>query len=209
MIGLDYVSCHLVRAWLREPDTRMAATDHPKGDHIVNVRSVFVLSAIALISACATPSKGPELAKLPIEATVVWGNQGRGGAAERLPGYVHALHRGGVVYRAASASPELLPNAAFGGPTVSMLNTMLPTQYSELLSPPTEAAQAAVPSRDAKPESFGKTATTSMSDKRRRAWEKYCDGAYGMTDEEWNFVREAGAPDNVPADLAGRCIHPK
>lgn len=158
----------------------------------MNVRSVFVLSVVTVVSACTTPPKEPARAEWPIAATVVWGNQGRGGAAERLPGYVHVLRRSSSVYRATLASPEPLP-----------------TSYSEWLSPPTVSALPAVSVRNAKPELFVRKAAASVSNESRRAWEKYCDGGYGMTDEEWHLVREAGAPDNVPASLAGRCVHPK
>lgn len=196
----------------------MAPNDHAKGDHVVNVRSVFVLSAVALVSACATPAKGPELAELPVEATVVWGNQGRGGATARIPGYVHALHRGGTVYRDAPTSPEPQPpKAAFVAPGVQLssspavpdVRAVAPSQNSELLPPQTVPAIAAVSARDTRPNTFKVVKAASISDKRHRAWEKYCDSGYGMTDEDSQLVREAGAPENVPGDLAGHCIHPK
>jgi hypothetical protein len=185
----------------------------------VNVRRVFLLSAVSLVSACATPSKNPELAKLPVDATVVWGNQGRGGATERVPGYVHVLHRGGAVYRDQPTSPESHPvKAAFAAPSMPLpcapsvpeVRAAALSQHEELLAPQTAAAITAVTALDVKPEPFkAAAATASVGDKWRRAWEKYCDGARGMTDEDWQLVREAGAPENVPADLAGHCIHPK
>ena len=90
------------------------------------------------------------------------------------------------------------------------MRSVAPSQHDELLAPQTLATIATVTAPDVKPEPFKVAmATASISDKRRRAWEKYCDGAHGMTDEEWQLVREAGAPDNVPADLAGHCVHPK
>ncbi len=166
----------------------------------MNVRSVFLFFAVPLVSACATPSKAPEQAELPVEATVVWGNQGYGGAAERIPGYVHALHRGGVVYRDAPASPEPQPpKAAF----------FAPAENSHLLTPQTLAAIVAVSARNMKSVSLKAAVVTSVDDKQHRAWEKYCNGGHGMADEEWQIVREVGAPENVPADLADHCIHPK
>jgi hypothetical protein len=185
----------------------------------VNVRSVFLLCAVALVSACATPSKAPEQAELPVEATVVWGNQGRGGATERVPGYVHALHRGGAVYRDEPTSPGPEPvKVTFAPPNVSLpsaspvpeVRAAAPSQHNYLLPPQTVAAITVVTAPDVKPEPFKVAlAMAFVGDKRRRAWEKYCNGAHGMTDEDWQLVHEAGAPDNVPADLAGHCVHPK
>jgi len=185
----------------------------------VNVRSVFLFCAVPLVSACATPSKAPEQAELPVEATVVWGNQGRGGATERVPGYVHVLRHGEAVYRDEPTSP--VPGqvtAAFAAPSaplpsapqVSEVRAVAPSPHGELLTPQTVAAITAVTASDVKSEPFKTAAATaSVGEERRRAWEKYCDGALGITDEEWQLVREAGAPENVPADLAGHCIHPK
>ena len=182
----------------------------------MNVYNIFLLSAVSLVSACATPLKDPELGELPVETTVVWGNQGRGGATVRVPGYVHVLRHGEAVYRDEPTSPGPEPvKAAFAAPSVPLpsapqvpeLRAVVPSQHDELLAPQTLAAITAVTAPDVKPEPF-KAATASVDD-RRRAWEKYCDGALGMTDEEWQLVREAGAPENVPADLAGHCIHPK
>lgn len=185
----------------------------------MNVHSIFLLSAVSLVSACATPSKDLEQAQLPVEATVVWGNHGRGGAAERVPGYVHALHRGGAVHRDEPAPPEPQPSqvvfAATGAPLpstppVPAVRAVAPFPHDEPLPPQTLAAIAAVTATDAKPEPIRVAgATESVDDKRRRAWEKYCDGAHAMNDEEWQLLREAGIPDNVPADLAGHCVHPK
>jgi hypothetical protein len=185
----------------------------------VNVRSVFLFCAVPLVSACATPSNAPEQAKLPVDATVVWGNQGYGGAAERVPGYVHALHRGGVIYRDDPESPEARAlKAAFAPPSAPLphaplapeVREMAPPQHDYLLPPQMAAAIAVVTAPDVKPEPLkAASATSSVGDKRRRAWEKYCNGALGLADEEWQLVREAGAPENVPADLAGHCIHPK
>lgn len=185
----------------------------------MSVRSVFLLFAISLVSACATPPKGPEVAELPVEATVVWGNQGRGGAAERVPGYVHALHCGGVVYRDEPTSPVPEPvKAVFVAPSahppsvssVAEMRALAPSQNDELLAPQTVAAIIAVTTTNVKPRPFnGDVPMASIGDKLRHAWEKYCDGALRITDEEWRLVWEAGAPGNVPADLAPHCIHPK
>lgn len=195
------------------------ATDQAKGDHTVNVRRVFLLSAVLLVSACATPSKDPELAELPVDATVVWGNQGRGGAAERVPGYVHALHRGGVIYRDDPESPEARalktafapPSAPLpSAPQVSEVRAVAPSPHGELLTPQTVAAITAVTAPNVKIEPFKvAVATATIDDKLRHAWERYCDGARCMTDEEWQLVQKAGAPDNVPVDLAIHCVHPK
>jgi hypothetical protein len=185
----------------------------------VNVRSIFLIFTVSLVSACATPSKAPEQSELPVEATVVWGNQGRGGATERVPGYVHVLRHGEAVYRDEPESPGPEPvKAVFAAPSVPLPSArpvpavlaVAPSQYDKLLAPQTVAAIMAVTAADVKSEPFkAAVAMDSAGDKLRRAWEKYCNGALGLTDEDWQLVREAGAPDNVPADLAGRCIHPK
>jgi hypothetical protein len=185
----------------------------------VNVRRFLLIFTVSFVSACSTPSKDPDLTELPVAATVVWGNQGYGGAAERVPGYVHALHRGGVIYRDDPESPEARAlKAAFTAPSaplpsapqVSEERALAPSPHGELLTPQTVAAITAVTAPDVKIEPFKVAgATATIDDKRRHAWERYCDGARGMTDEEWQLIREAGAPENVPADLAGHCIHPK
>lgn len=43
----------------------------------------------------------------------------------------------------------------------------------------------------------------------RDAWDRYCRGGTGMSDEKWRLIREAGAPQNVPADFEEGCVHPK
>lgn len=184
----------------------------------LNVRSAFLLSAVTLVSACATPAKSPEFTELPVHATVAWGNQGRGGAAERVAGYVHVLRSGGVVYRdapassepqassAALASPDLPPAAALAQPDA---HAVAQSQNNESLPPQTMAAIAAMSAREVTAEPYKAAVAASVSDKQRRAWEKYCDGGYRMTDQDWTLVREAGAPNNAPADLVGRCVHPK
>lgn len=186
----------------------------------MNVRSVFLFCAVPLVSACATPSKAPEQAELPVEATVVWGNQGRGGATVRVPGYVHVLRHGEAVYRDESTSP--VPpgpvTAAFAAPSAPLpsapqvpeVRAVATSPHGELLPPQTVAAITDVTAPDVKTEPFKvAVATATIDDKLRHAWERYCDGARGMTNEEWQLVQQAGAPDNVPADLAVHCVHPK
>ncbi len=90
------------------------------------------------------------------------------------------------------------------------MRSVAPSQHDELLAPQTLAAIAAVTAPDVKIEPFKvAVATATIDDKRRHAWERYCDGARGMTDEGWQLVQKAGAPDNVPVDLAVHCVHPK
>jgi hypothetical protein len=67
---------------------------------------------------------------------------------------------------------------------------------------------APLPPRDTK-QSHSPAANAKAEDALRDAWEKYCRGGAGMSDEEWHLVHVAGAPQNVPADLTEDCVQPK
>ena len=52
---------------------------------------LLVLPLVLGAGGCASIAEAPPTLDQPVDATVVWGNKGRGGAAGRVPGYVHAL----------------------------------------------------------------------------------------------------------------------
>ncbi len=190
----------------------------------MHIREILILAALSLSGCQTAPPVAPEKL-LPTEATLSWANQGLGGASERVPGYVHVLRRGGPVFRDATVAMEgeilpsplsppvatSLPAAAIPPPQVA------PAAFNPQLPPLTLAGINAVMNDGAAakrvatdvPPVIQTAAATPEKDRLRRAWEKYCGAALGMTDWEWQAVREAGAPDNVPADLANHCIHPK
>jgi|GEM_PF-3291561 len=41
------------------------------------------------------------------------------------------------------------------------------------------------------------------------AWRRYCDAGVGMTDADWQFVRNNGLERGVPDALAKDCVYPK
>lgn len=168
---------------------------------------------------CASIAEAPLTLDQPVDATVVWGNKGRGGAAGRVPGYVHALAKVAEFRPSTEAAVKI---AASGNYTPAMPSRIAPpksTQKTPLLRDPMAEALAAAmqePAPEVAPlsaqgrtQSHSPTAIAKADDALRRAWEKYCHGGAGMTDEDWGLVREAGAVQNVPVDLAEDCVHPK
>lgn len=182
--------------------------------------SLLLALPLALgVSGCASTSGGPPTLDRPIDATVIWGNKGRGGAAGRVPGYVHALARE-AAFRPESEAAVKVASAGNDTPAMpSRLAPSKPTQTTPLLRDPMAEALAAAmqqPAPEVAPlpargrtQSHSPTAITKADDALRHAWEKYCQGGAGMSDDEWRLVNAVGTPENVPADLAENCVYPK
>lgn len=180
---------------------------------------LLVVPLVLGAGGCASIAEAPPTPDQPVDATVIWGNKGRGGAAGRVPGYVHALARE-AAFRLGSEAEVKVASAGNNTPAMpSRVAPPKPTQTTPLLRDPMAEALAAAmqqptPQVVLSPEqswahSHGTAAMANAEDALRSSWEKYCHGGAGMTDEEWRLVRAAGAPRNVPTDLAEDCVHPK
>lgn len=180
---------------------------------------LLVVPLVLGAGGCASIAEAPLTLDQPVDATVVWGNKGRGGAAGRLPGYVHALARE-VGFRPGSEAAVKVASVGNDIPAMpSRVAPPKPTQTTTLLRDPMVEALAAAmqqPAPEVAPlpaqgrtESHSPTAIAIADDALRRAWEKYCHGGAAMSDEEWRLVQTAGAPLNVPAEIMEGCVHPK
>jgi hypothetical protein len=180
---------------------------------------LLVLPLVFGMSGCASTVEPPATQDRSADATVIWGNKGRGGAAGRVPGYVHALAKE-ATFRPGSETPVRVTSAVNYAPARLPLATPpKPAQISPALRDPIVEALAAAMKQpppevtglpaQGEAQSQSPTAIANANDRLRDAWEKYCRGGVGMSDEEWRRVGAAGAPQNVPADLAEGCAHPK
>lgn len=180
---------------------------------------VLALPFVLAVGGCVSTAEAPPTPDQPVDATVIWGNKGRGGAAGRVPGYVHALARE-TAFRPGSEAAVKVASARNDTPAMpSRVAPPKPAQTTPLLRDPMAEALAAAlqqPAPEVAPlpaqgrtESHSPTALAKADDALRHAWEKYCHGGAAMSDEEWRLVLAAGAPQNVPADLVGDCVHSK
>lgn len=208
---------HLLLTVARRTVTRIRSSylGRPSVRHSLLLVVPLVLGA----GGCASVAEAPLTLDQPIDTTVIWGNKGRGGAAGRLPGYVHALARE-AEFRPGSEAAVKVASAGNDTPAMpSRVAPSKPTQTTPLLRDPMAEALAAAmqePAPEVAPlsaqgrtQSNSPTAIAKADDALRRAWEKYCHGGAGMSDEEWRLVHTAGAPQNVPTDLAEGCVHQK
>lgn len=180
---------------------------------------LFVLPLVLGAGGCASTAEAPPTPDQPVDATVIWGNKGRGGAAGRVPGYVHALAKEAGFRPGSEAAVKV---ASAGNDTPAMPPRIAPlksTQKTPLLRDPMAEALAAAMQQptlqvvlspeQSQAHSHGTAAMANAEDALRSSWKKYCNGGVGMTDEEWRLLRAAGVPRNVPTDLAEDCVHPK
>lgn len=183
---------------------------------------VYVLSLWLLASGCATTQNKPVTTDESRyrSSTVVWGNAGRGGAAERVPGYVHALARAprfrdgsasiSVPAAAPAAAPSTKPSPIAKLPTALGVGSMedVLSRAIAVASENTDSSTVSSPTRSPAV-AASPPVLVAQADPLRKAWEKYCRGGEGMTQEEWRLINEAGAPANVPKDLSEGCVAPK
>lgn len=164
--------------------------------------SATAIGALLLASCVTNPSTNQEQAtdaQSPYRYGISWGPMGRGGAAERASDYIHVLHQGkSTVIRNTPAAensphPESAAASAVDRYQRANISQLIESIVSALETPP----RSDVPT------------TRADDDKVRNAWKRYCRGGEGLTENDWEILKEAGAPDNIPADLAANCIPPK
>lgn len=180
---------------------------------------LLVLPLVLGAGGCVSTAEAPPTPDQHVDATVVWGNKGRGGAAGRVPGYVHALAREATFQPGPEAPVKVVATGYYTPATPPRTVPPKPAQISPVLRDPIAEALAAAmqePAPEVAPllaqdttQSRRPGAIAKAEDALRDAWEKYCRGGAGMSDEDWRLMRTAGAPRNVPSDLAEGCIHPK
>lgn len=180
---------------------------------------LLVLPLVLGVSGCASTIEPPATQDRSADATVIWGNKGRGGAAGRVPGYVHALAKEATFRLRSEAPVKIAATGNYAPATPSRAATPKPVQISPSVRDPIVEALAAAMEQPApeiaplpaqgRAQSQSAAAITNADDQLRNAWEKYCRGGADMSDEEWGLVNAAGAPQNVPADLADVCVHAK
>lgn len=191
---------------------------HLPGDQAVRYSLLLVLPLVLGASGCASTAEPSATQDRSAEATVIWGNKGRGGAVRRVPGYVHALAKE-ASFRPGSEVPAKLTSAVHHAPaTLPGVVHPKPEQITLVRDPIVEALATAMkqPAPEVMPlpaqgrtQSQSPAAVANGDDRLRDAWEKYCRGEADMSDEEWRLVGAAGAPQNVPADLTDVCVHAK
>lgn len=159
--------------------------------------------AALLFSGCvSSPSTDQEhgtAAATPYRYGVSWGPMGRGGAAERASDYIHVLHQGKsyVIHNSPVFEIAHRPESA----TAATENRRQPTNIATLIENIVSAIDSA-PRLDS-------SAVRSDNDNLQSIWTRYCRGGEGLTENDWDLLNKAGAPENVPKDLSATCVPPK
>lgn len=162
---------------------------------------VAAFAAALFLSGCATNASVKqelEAPEAPYRYGVSWGHAGRGGAAERASDYIHVLHRGKIYFVRNAVVPQRANRT-----TPSLESTAVAITSARERTDIAKWIENIVSAIDAAPR------RNSDNTKLRNAWERYCRGGEGLTENEWGLITKAGAPANVPADLAHTCVHPK
>lgn len=164
---------------------------------------VTVFAALLFSGCASSPSTDQEhgaAAAPPYRYGVSWGPAGRGGAVERGTDYIHVLHRGksyfirnAPVLESSRTTPR--PEPKF--PPIPDQRAGIAKLIDGIISVIEAAPRPDFP------------ADPTSTDKLRNAWKRYCRGGEGLTEGDWDILREAGTPENVPPDLAATCIPPK
>jgi hypothetical protein len=194
-------------------------SSHLGEDQTVRHSLLLVLPLVFGASGCASTVEPPATQDRSADATVIWGNWGHGGAAGRVPGYVHALAKEATFRPRSEATVKIAATGNYATATPSRAAPPEPAHISPAPRDPIVEALAAAmrqPAPEVAPlptqrsaQSESPAAIASADDQLRNAWEKYCRGGADMSDEEWGLVNAAGAPQNVPADLTDVCVHAK
>lgn len=158
----------------------------------------FALACSFTVAGCATTThlKPPVAEELPYRYGIAWGPSGRGGAAERASDYIHVIHR---------ARTYALTRTKLNQASSSAIDEQVRAGKQHDVS--TDIAQwveTLLSTLDSVPKRQNPEKT-----KERLAWERYCNGGLGLTEDEWTFLTYAGAPRNIPADLSSTCVPPK
>lgn len=164
-------------------------------------------AAALLLTGCATSASVKQEFAAPSEPPyrygISWVPTGRGGAAERGANYTHVLHRGKSYVVRATLDAGNINHTALGTDSKTAMTpnterTPAVAGWIETIISAIDAAPARKPDPSAKDDA-----------KLRQAWERYCRGGDGLTEEEWELVTNAGAPANIPQDLIVTCTPPK
>ncbi len=163
-----------------------------------NRLSIFALACSFTVAGCAatTHLKPPVAEEPPYRYGIAWGPSGRGGAAERASDYVHVIHRG-QTYALTSPKLNQAISSAVGG-------EVRPGTQHDVSTDIAQWVETLLSTLDSVPKRQNPEKT-----KERLAWERYCNGGLGLTEDEWAFLAKAGAPENIPSDLASKCVPPK
>ena len=136
-------------------------------------------------SARSVNASGPiseyQLWGLPYHAAVQYGNAGRGGAALRVPAYVHVATLDAMIAGVSVEGVPPAPRPAMG-PAI---------RHDPITSSPelTKAAHA--------------------SPRPGTLWARFCDPNQILTEREHEQVARLGGWDAVPEDLRQNCLPPK
>lgn len=164
--------------------------------------SVTAFAALWLSGCVSSPSIDQQHGNTsmpPYRYGVSWGPMERGGAAERASDYIHVLHQGKSYVIQNSPVFESAHRPEFT--TAATENRRQPTNIATLIENIVSAIETA-PHLDS-------SATRSDNDNLRNVWTRYCQGGEGLTENDWDFLNKAGAPENIPKDLAATCVPPK
>lgn len=124
----------------------------------------------------------------------------RHGAAMTQGSRQHVLH-----YQTAAARPT--------PPTVPPAEAPPEETEPEVAEEATEEDEVVEDEDPAEPEPEERdepapSAEEDFSEREILAWERYCDGGRDMSTQDWEIVRDQGAPKNIP-DFIDSCLHPK
>lgn len=165
----------------------------------IGVTALAVLWLAGCATAVPVDPEQESAPEPPYRYGVSWGPAGRGGAVERGSDYIHVLHRGRS-YFVPTASVLKGRTTSRAEPTF----TATPDQRASIatLIENIVSAIEAAPRADS-------PVVSSGDDELRSAWKRYCRGGEGLTEGDWELLKEAGAPENIPPDLAAACVPPK
>ncbi len=152
---------------------------------------LFVYTLV--LCGCVTLTSPPQTPEPTYRYGVSWGLSGRGGAAERAPDYIHVIHRATAYARAEKLN-------RMSASTVEAQPTLRTTPSNAEVARWVEALVATIESA----QQPGAELT-----RERLIWERYCRGGLGLTEDDWTFLVSAGAPENIPHDIARFCVPPK
>ncbi len=159
---------------------------------------ILALACSFTVAGCAaTTHLKPSVAEEPpYRYGIAWGPSGRGGAAERASDYVHVIHRGQTY--------ALIRTKSNQSGSSAVDQQVRPDKQHDVSTDIAQWVERLLSTLDSAPQW-----QNSEKTKERLAWERYCKGGLGLTEDEWMFLVNAGAPRNIPRDLVSNCVPPK
>ncbi len=122
------------------------------------------------------------------------GNDGRGGAALRYPGFVHVLDQRPA---AENSDADIVPREMWESKT-----------FSYKVDEPAQAEQGSDTAVVAEAEVSETENSTTEEISIPFVFKKYCQGEE-LTDEEWSEFYKLGGTSAIPEELSENCIHQK